>query len=675
MDHTYLTYFVDISYLIASICFIFCLKFLNSPETARRGVLLAEIGMALAIIGTLIQHEIVSYEWIIVGLIIGGIIGVVIALWTPMTHMPQRTALSHAFGAIAVSLVGIVEYSSHGSELGTIKMAAIGFECLLGSLTFTGSMQAFLKLQEWMRGSPITFKGQNAFNMGVLTVMLGLLVYLIAVPTVAWAFYLMVFLGFVFGILLVMPIGAADMPVVISLLNSYAGLAGSATGFVLGNKVLIIAGALDGASGVILSIIMCKAMNRSMANVLFGAFGSAPAEGPAATAVHAPAVVAAAPSGPTIKQLSTEQAAGLFKNKAKSVIVVPGYGMAAAQAQHAVRELADQLKGLGVSVKYAIHPVAGRMPGHMNVLLAEANVPYTDLFDMEVINEEFHETDIALVIGANDVTNPAARSNPQSPIYGMPILDVDKAKTVIVCKRSMKPGFAGIDNDLYLMDQTYMYFGDAKSSISKLVDAIKSGAVAEMPVTIQTSAESAAGPVVKQLSTEEAAELFKKKAKSVIIVPGYGMAAAQAQHAVRELSDQLKSKGVRVKYAIHPVAGRMPGHMNVLLAEANVPYTDLFDMEDINDEFPETDIALVVGANDVTNPAARNNPKSPIYGMPILNVDQAKTVIVCKRSMKPGFAGIDNELYLMSQTYMYFGDAKSSIGKLVDAMKSATVMN
>ena len=475
MEHTYLTYFVDISYLIASICFIFCLKFLNSPETARRGVLLAEVGMALAIIGTLIQHEIVSYEWIIVGLIIGGAVGVVIALWTPMTHMPQRTALSHAFGAIAVSLVGIAEYYKHGSDLGTIKMTAIGFECLLGALTFTGSMQAFLKLQEWMRGAPITFRGQNSFNMGVLSVMLGLLVYLIIDPSVTWAFYLMVTLGFVFGILLVMPIGAADMPVVISLLNSYAGLAGSATGFVLGNKVLIIAGALDGASGVILSIIMCKAMNRSMANVLFGAFGSTPAEGPA-PAVHAPAAVAAAPSGPTVKQLSTEQAAGLFKNKAKSVIVVPGYGMAAAQAQHAVRELADQLKGLGVSVKYAIHPVAGRMPGHMNVLLAEANVPYTDLFDMEDINEEFPETDIALVIGANDVTNPAARSNPQSPIYGMPILNVDKAKTVIVCKRSMKPGFAGIDNDLYLMPQTYMYFGDAKSSIGKLVDALKNGA-------------------------------------------------------------------------------------------------------------------------------------------------------------------------------------------------------
>lgn len=669
MDQTYLTYFVDFSYLIASICFIFCLKFLNSPETARRGVLLAEIGMALAIIGTLIQHEIVSYEWIIVGLIIGGAIGVVIALWTPMTHMPQRTALSHAFGAIAVSLVGIAEYSSHGTELGTIKMAAIGFECLLGALTFTGSMQAFLKLQEWMRGAPITFKGQNAFNMGVLSVMLGLLVYLIIDPTVAWAFYLMVALGFVFGILLVMPIGAADMPVVISLLNSYAGLAGSATGFVLGNKVLIIAGALDGASGVILSIIMCKAMNRSMANVLFGAFGSSPAEGPS-LAVHATAAATvAAPSGPTVKALSTEQAAGLFKNKTKSVIIVPGYGMAAAQAQHAVRKLADQLKGLGVSVKYAIHPVAGRMPGHMNVLLAEANVPYTDLFDMEDINEEFPETDIALVIGANDVTNPAARSNPQSPIYGMPILDVDKAKTVIVCKRSMKPGFAGIDNDLYLMDQTYMYFGDAKSSISKLVDAIKSGTVAEMPVAVQASVESA-GPVVKKLSPEEAAELFKKRTKSVIIVPGYGMAAAQAQHAVRELSDQLKTKGVTVKYAIHPVAGRMPGHMNVLLAEANVPYTDLFDMEDINDEFEETDVALVVGANDVTNPAARNNPKSPIYGMPILNVDKAKTVIVCKRSMKPGFAGIDNELYLMPQTYMYFGDAKSSIGKLVDTIKA-----
>ena len=471
------TYFIDFSYIVASVFFILCLKYLNSPETARRGVLLAEIGMTLAIIGTLLQHEIVTYEGIIIGLIIGGLIGVGIALWTPMTHMPQRTALSHAFGALAVSLVGIAEYYKHGGELGTVKMVAIGFECLLGALTFTGSMQAFAKLQELMRGAPITFKGQNAFNMGILAVMIGLLGYLIIDPAVAWAFYLMVALAFVFGILLVLPIGAADMPVVISLLNSYAGLAGSATGFVLSNKVLIIAGALDGASGLILSILMCKAMNRSITNVLFGAFGSAPAAtpSPGVSAPVAAAGTAAALAGPVVKQLAAEQAAGLFK-KAKSVIIVPGYGMAAAQAQHVVRDLSDQLKANGLSVKYAIHPVAGRMPGHMNVLLAEANVPYTDLFDMEDINEEFHEADVALVVGANDVTNPAARNNPQSPIYGMPILNVDKAKTVIVCKRSMKPGFAGIDNDLYLMPQTYMYFGDAKSSIGKLVDALKNGA-------------------------------------------------------------------------------------------------------------------------------------------------------------------------------------------------------
>ncbi|MEK7680156.1 MAG: NAD(P)(+) transhydrogenase (Re/Si-specific) subunit beta, partial [Deltaproteobacteria bacterium] len=411
------------------------------------------------------------------------------------------------------------------------------------------------------------------------------------------------------------------MPTVISLLNSYAGLAGSATGFVLSNNVLIIAGALDGASGVILSIIMCKAMNRSMANVLFGAFGSNKAPAAVLAPSHAAAsATAAAPTGPVIKKLTPEQAGGLFKNKSKSVIVVPGYGMAAAQAQHAVRDLGDQLKTLGISVKYAIHPVAGRMPGHMNVLLAEANVPYTDLFDMEDINDEFEHTDVALVIGANDVTNPAARNNQQSPIYGMPILNVDSAKTVIVCKRSMSPGFAGIDNELYLMPQTYMLFGDAKTSIGKLVDSIKSGNVEDLPVEAPAAASvTGGGPAVKQLSTEQAADLFGKKAARVIIVPGYGMAAAQAQHAVRDLGDLLKSNGVKVKYAIHPVAGRMPGHMNVLLAEANVPYTDLFDMEDINDEFGEADVALVVGANDVTNPAAKTNPQSPIYGMPILD--------------------------------------------------------
>jgi NAD(P) transhydrogenase subunit beta len=458
---------VEVAYLTSAVLFILGLKFLSSPETARRGMFLAEIGMLMAIVGTLIHKEIVRYDWIIAGMFVGSAAGIGIAAWTPMTAMPQRTALSHAFGALAAALVGVAEFYRHGEHLGTVKLAAIGFECLLGALTFTGSMMAFSKLQELMRGSPMTYKGQNASNILLFAVIVGLMITLIFVPVPA-VFYLMLGLSFLFGILLILPIGAADMPVVIALLNSYAGLAGSATGFVLNNRVLIVAGALDGASGFILSILMCKAMNRSVANVLFGAFGHVPAVAPGA----APVAASASDGNPTVKQVTVEEAAGLLL-KAKSVIVVPGYGMAAAQAQHGIREVADFLKARGCAIKYAIHPVAGRMPGHMNVLLAEANVPYDELIDMDDINPEFPEADVALVMGANDVTNPAARHDAKSPIYGMPILDVDKAKTVIVCKRSMKPGFAGIDNELYLAPNTYMLFGDAKATAEKLAEALK----------------------------------------------------------------------------------------------------------------------------------------------------------------------------------------------------------
>jgi NAD(P) transhydrogenase subunit beta len=458
---------IQIIYLISSALFILGLRGLNSPVTARRGMFMAEIGMALAIIGTLLNHEIIRYEWIIAGMIVGSLIGAAISIWTPMTHMPQRTALSHAFGALAATLVGVAEYYTFGTELGTVKMAAIGLEVMLGSLTFTGSLMAFAKLQELMRGSPITYPGQNFFNIGLLTAIVGTTIYLVFDPTASGLFYLMVGMGLVFGVLLVLPIGAADMPVVIALLNSYAGLAASATGFALSNNILIIAGTLDGASGLILSILMCRAMNRSILNVLFGAFGKVAAPSGAAAA---PA--AAADGNLKVKQVTIEQAVALFQ-KAKSVIIVPGYGMAAAQAQHGVREFADLLKARGTTVKYAIHPVAGRMPGHMNVLLAEANVPYDALIDMDDINPEFPNADVALVMGANDVTNPAARHDQKSPIYGMPILDVDKAKTVIVCKRSMNPGFAGIDNELYVQPHTYMLFGDAKSTAQKLAEAMK----------------------------------------------------------------------------------------------------------------------------------------------------------------------------------------------------------
>jgi len=465
--------FVQVAYIAASAAFILGLRGLTKPDTARRGMQLAAMGMLLAVIGTLLNHQIISYDLIIIGLVIGTAIGLPMGLLVPMTAMPQRIAISHMFGALAVTLVGIAEFL-HYREVpggpGVIKMVALGFETVFGALTITGSFMAFGKLQGFISGRPITFPGQKIINAAIFVGAIGLWIYLIATQSGGPAasgdngillFGLMTLLALVIGVTLVLPIGGADMPVVVSLLNSYAGLAASATGFAIGNNVLIVAGALDGASGFILSILMSKAMNRSFANVLFGAFGGEVA-----------AASTKSSEGLTTRSVSAEDAA-MRIGYARNVIIIPGYGMAVAQAQHAVRELAELIEKRGGRVRFAIHPVAGRMPGHMNVLLAEANVPYDHLFDLDEINEEFHACDVALVIGANDVTNPAAKTDPASPIYGMPILNVQDAEQVIVVKRGMATGFAGIENELFYLDKTSMLFGDAKSVLSQVVSEVK----------------------------------------------------------------------------------------------------------------------------------------------------------------------------------------------------------
>jgi H+-translocating NAD(P) transhydrogenase subunit beta len=456
------TVFIEAAYLLSSIFFILGLRSLTIPDRARRGMQLAALGMLVAIVGTLVHHEIVQYGWILAGLALGAVIGYPLGVYVPMTAMPQRIAISHMFGAVAATLVGVAEFwhLGNGADVPRGTMAALGFEVLFGSLTVTGSFMAFGKLQEFLPSRPLTFPGQNLFSLALFATAAGLFAWLIANPSNPGAFYAMVALGLVFGVSLVLPIGGADMPVVISLLNSYAGLASSATGFAIGNNVLIIAGALDGASGFILSIIMSRAMNRSFTNVLFGAFGSAPQS------------TGKTSEGLTVHSITPEDAA-IQLAFARLVIVVPGYGMAVAQAQHQVRELANVVEKNGGTVLYAIHPVAGRMPGHMNVLLAEADIPYDRLKEMDEINDEFRNADVALVIGANDVVNPAARNDKGSPIYGMPILNVDEAKQVIVLKRSMNPGFAGIENELFYAENTAMLFGDAKASLSKLVQEIK----------------------------------------------------------------------------------------------------------------------------------------------------------------------------------------------------------
>jgi NAD(P) transhydrogenase subunit beta len=445
-------------YIVSAALFVLSLKWMSSPASARRGVWAGELGMLLAIVGTLVGHDILNWQWILAAFLIGSAIGVPIAYIMPMTAVPQRTAMSHACGALAAALVGTAEFyqgQHHPGHLTPGIMVPLVLETILGFLTFTGSLMAMGKLQEILPSRPITYRNQNLINGLLFAIALGIGVRLILVPTDAYLFPIFAGLSLLFGVLLIIPIGGADMPTVIALLNSYAGLSACAMGFALDNPLLIVAGALDGSSGLILSIIMCKAMNRSFTNVLFGAFGQIQAS--KATGEQKP-----------VRSASPEEAASILE-AASSVIIVPGYGLAVAQAQHKVRELFDSLTRRGVDVKFAIHPVAGRMPGHMNVLLAEADIPYDKLVEMDEINGEFPQCDVAVVIGANDVTNPAARSDSSSPIFGMPILDVDKAHTVMVIKRSMSPGFAGIDNPLYYLDKTLMLFGDAKAFVSEIV--------------------------------------------------------------------------------------------------------------------------------------------------------------------------------------------------------------
>jgi H+-translocating NAD(P) transhydrogenase subunit beta len=450
-------------YLVASALFIFALHWMNTPATARKGVYAGVAATSIAVGVTWADPSVVHHLWIVLAIIAGFVVGVPLSK-VPLTAVPQRTALSHAFGGAAAGLVGTAEYYLQLSEapehLTTFLMVALIAEIILGYLTLTGSLMAAGKLQEvkWVPQRPVTYPGQNLTNLALFGLALALSTAVTLHPTAPWApfvFPIIIGLALLFGVLLIIPIGGADMPTVIAILNSYAGLAAVAMGFVLDNKLLITAGALDGSSGLILAIIMCKAMNRSFANVLFGAFGQVKPS--------------AAVGEQKVYRSETIEGAAQVLDQASFVVIIPGYGMAVAQAQHKVREFYDQLKKRGITVKFAIHPVAGRMPGHMNVLLAEADIPYTDLVEMDDINADMPQVDVALVVGANDVVNPAARTDKSSPIYGMPIIDADKARSVFAIKRSKNPGFAGIDNELYFADRTWMLFGDAKNVIGDLV--------------------------------------------------------------------------------------------------------------------------------------------------------------------------------------------------------------
>ena len=617
------------------------------------------LAMILAILVAFWGHGMVPLLCTLFFILIGLVIGFMMARKVKMIEMPEMVGLLNGLGGGASALVGIVtlmgitspevSITSAGMHadsfsLGAFESSTGVLAVIVGMITLVGSLIAAGKLHRVIDGRPKVIKNHSLY----LTIALALCAVFfiwsffgVNDGNAAWIICLSVLFAALFGGLFTIRVGGADMPITISLLNSLSGVAGSIAGMAIGNVMLVAIGGIVGASGLLLTQIMCRAMNRSLGDILLGKT-AAPAGKKAAPKATAPA---AAPAAPAAKK---EASLPEILHDAKKVIIVPGYGMALAQAQHQVKQLADTLRRNGAEVRFAIHPVAGRMPGHMNVLLAEADVPYDDLFEMERINDDFKDTDLVIVIGANDVLNPAAREAEGTPIYGMPVLNVDQAKHIIICNYDLKPGYAGVENPLYTRKEgVTMCLGDAKETVADLVSA-----------ATQAPAKADAAP-------DDTAKLLHE-AKEVIIVPGYGMALAQAQHEVKHLADALTRNGAHVRFAIHPVAGRMPGHMNVLLAEADVPYDDLFEMERINDDFKSTDLVIVIGANDVLNPAAREAEGTPIYGMPVLNVDQAKHIIICNYDLKPGYAGVENPLYTRQEgVTMCLGDAKETVGDLL----------
>ena len=624
---------------ILSLMILAGISMMSKVKTAAFGNLLSALGILIGVIVTLFYYSIFSISTIYLFILIGVVIGQLLAQRVKMIEMPQLVAVLNGVGGAASALVGGLTLANIGtthSPYPIFTNVTATLALAIGVLTFVGSFIAAGKLHKVLPQQPIVWKRHvfktNLFLIGsLLTIVASVFIGNSSFFTPGFIIFCVLFFSSLFGIDFAIRVGGADMPITISLLNSLSGVAGAIAGMAIGDILLVAVGGIVGASGLLLTQIMCKAMNRSLHEILLGKTS----------------VTSKQKQAPSIQTpLNIERSSAIDLKTVKEAIIVPGYGMALAQAQHLVKQLADQLEANGARVRFAVHPVAGRMPGHMNVLLAEADVPYDQLYEMEDINPDFKTTDLVVVVGANDVLNPAARDAKDTPIYGMPVLNVDQAKQIIICNYDKKPGYAGVENPLYEREDVKLLLGDAKESLAKLIGSF-------------TKKESAQETIKENL-------VDLKTVKEAIIVPGYGMALAQAQHLVKQLADQLEANGARVRFAVHPVAGRMPGHMNVLLAEADVPYDQLYEMEDINPDFKTTDLVVVVGANDVLNPAARDAKDTPIYGMPVLNVDQAKQIIICNYDKKPGYAGVENPLYEREDVKLLLGDAKESLAKLIE---------
>ena len=644
-------------YLLCGICVVAVLWGINLMSKVKSSVLgnaLSAAAMAVAI--ALIWATRVGATGLALilalclALAIGAVAGIYGAAKAKMIDMPQIIALLNGLGGGASALVAAVTAVNGGAP--AFESITAGLALAIGALTLTGSLVAAGKLARILDAKPKSLPNHSTI-MAALAALILVGIVLQTVSVGAWAI-LVAILSLVIGIVFVMRVGGADMPITISLLNALSGVAGGIAGMAINEPLLVAVGGIVGASGLILTQDMCKAMNRKLVTILTGK-----------TTVSAPAAVVEEPKEEVVAEPEklTEADVAAALQSAKKVIIVPGYGMALSQAQADVAALAKTLEKKGIEVKFAIHPVAGRMPGHMSVLLCEADIDYDKLFMMEDINEEFASCDLAVVIGANDVTNPAANTAEGTPIYGMPVLDVEKAPMAVFCNFDTKPGYAGVPNPLYEADNVLLKLGDAKESVQQLIT------YAEATLEVTPAVEEVPAESGKLTQESVCAALYH--AKKVIIVPGYGMALSQAQADVARLAAVLENKGAEVKFAIHPVAGRMPGHMSVLLCEADIDYDKLFMMEDINEEFASCDIAVVIGANDVTNPAANTAEGTPIYGMPVLDVEKAPMAVFCNFDTKPGYAGVPNPLYEADNVLLMLGDAKESVQKLIVGAEAA----
>ena len=648
-----LTYNIIAGILVAAV--LYGLRLMNRVPTAVRGNLFCASAMGLAILVTMLKDGSLASPALWVSIAVGMTLGLTLSNKVKMIQMPQMVAFLHGIGGGAAAIVSFLVLADTGAASAFER----GSACLalaMGMTTIAGSFVAAGKLHQLLPQKPVILCGHTKIIMGILAVMAFSVFMGTAFPQTMTAFFLFVmfFSGTAFGIGFTIRVGGADMPITISLLNSMGGVCAAIAGFAVNDPLLVAIGGIIGSSGFLLTRIMCRAMNRKLLSILLGESSvvapAAPASKPASAAPSAPS---AAAGGARNEEAET---ARLVQN-AKNVVIVPGYGMALAQAQHKVKRLADLLEGRGARVSYGIHPVAGRMPGHMNVLLAEADVDYERLLEMDVVNPLFAEADLVVVVGANDVVNPAANTAEGTPIYGMPILAVENCKNIIICNYDDKPGYAGVPNPLYGREGVRLMLGDASQTFDKLLAYAQGKDAAG-----ETAAP--AGPAGAG-SGEAAIARLVQDAKNVVIVPGYGMALAQAQHKVKQLSDLLEGRGAKVSYGIHPVAGRMPGHMNVLLAEADVDYERLLEMDVVNPLFDEADLVVVVGANDVVNPAANTAEGTPIYGMPILAVENCKNIIICNYDDKPGYAGVPNPLYGREGVHLMLGDASQSFDKLL----------